>query len=104
MSGCWDAEGEYVAYTKDECMADDTLEWVVPPNNYDNIFMSMLTFFEVSTLEMWPDIMFNAFDHATEIDGPLTEDKYPYVALLYISFIFITTFFVMNLFISVIVR
>lgn len=35
-------------------------EWTVPINNYDNIFSSMLTFFEISTLEMWPDMMFRA--------------------------------------------
>ena len=86
------------------CDEDDSLEWVIPPNNYDNIFSSMLTFFEISTLEMWPDIMFHSFDSSEEIDGPLETDRRPHLAILYISFIFITTFFVMNLFISVIVR
>jgi hypothetical protein len=32
--------------------------WSVPPNNYNNVFNSMLTFFEISTLEMWPGMMF----------------------------------------------
>jgi hypothetical protein len=32
--------------------------WSVPPNNYNNVFVSMLTFFEISTLEMWPQMMF----------------------------------------------
>jgi hypothetical protein len=35
-------------------------EWVVPSNNYDNVLESMSTFFEISTLEMWPDMMFLA--------------------------------------------
>ena len=35
-------------------------EWLVPANNYNNILQSMTTFFEVSTLETWPDIMFAA--------------------------------------------
>lgn len=53
-----------------ECSINDTLnkdacllkgyEWVVPANNYNNILQSMTTFFEVSTLETWPDIMFAA--------------------------------------------
>ena len=30
--------------------------------NFDNIFMAMLTLFEMSTLEMWPDMMFSAID------------------------------------------
>lgn len=37
-------------------------EWVTPENNYNNVFASMTTFFEVSTLETWPDIMFAAID------------------------------------------
>lgn len=36
--------------------------WLLPPNHYNNIFASMTTFFEVSTLETWPDIMFAAMD------------------------------------------
>lgn len=39
-------------------------KWVTPQNHYDNIGRSMLTFFEISTLEMWPDMMFNAIDSA----------------------------------------
>jgi len=37
-------------------------EWDQPFNRYDNIFISMMTFFEISTLEMWPDMMFSAID------------------------------------------
>ena len=36
--------------------------WEFPFNNYNNVIRSMLTFFEISTLEMWPDIMFNTID------------------------------------------
>ena len=62
----------------------------------------MLTFFEISTLEMWPDIMFYAvdsvgMDKAREIDVNIP------ICLVFISFIFLTSFFIMNLFISVIV-
>jgi len=75
----------------------------LPPSNYNNIFSSMLTFFCVATGEMWPDMMFDAIDSGTNIDdGPVFLNK-PYIALLYILFIFVTCFFVMNLFISVIV-
>ena len=41
-------------------------EWIVPFNNYDNVFRSMITFFEISTLEMWPTNMFNAIDSVGE--------------------------------------
>ena len=68
VSRCFDQAGDPVNLNKVDCLKAE-LEWVVPPNNYDNIFFSMLTFFEISTLEMWPDIMFNAFDKAPEVDG-----------------------------------
>ena len=62
----------------------------------------MLTFFEISTLEMWPDIMFNANDYQG-IDLSLIPFNSPASALVFITYIFFTTFFIMNLFISVIV-
>jgi hypothetical protein len=62
----------------------------------------MMTLFEVSTLEMWPDIMFTAIDSVGIDKGPKRDNR-PAVAFLFVSFIFLTTFFVMNLFISVIV-
>jgi len=64
----------------------------------------MLTFYEVSTLEMWPDIMFMAIDSSEEVDDARTENNRPLIAVIFVTFIFITTFFVMNLFISVIVN
>lgn len=77
-------------------------QWVTPQNHYDNIGSSMLTFFEISTLEMWPDMMFNAID-AVGVDKVRKVKNREIMASIYIVYIFVTTFFVMNLFISVIV-
>jgi hypothetical protein len=79
-------------------------DWLLPPENYNNFFISMLTFYEVSTLEMWPDIMFMAIDSSEEVDDARSENNRPLIAVIFVTFIFITTFFVMNLFISVIVN
>ena len=49
-------------------------EWSVPINNFNNLFFSMITFFEISTLEMWPDIMFNAID-AVGVDLVMKKDN-----------------------------
>ena len=62
----------------------------------------MITFFEISTLEMWPDIMFNAID-AVGVDMVMQKDNQVPIAFIFIIYIFLTTFFIMNLFISVIV-
>jgi hypothetical protein len=62
----------------------------------------MITFFEISTLEMWPDNMFNAID-SVGIDKRMKYMQNLSVSIVFIIYIFLTTFFVMNLFISVIV-
>lgn len=77
-------------------------EWEVNINNYDNIFNSMLTFFEISTLEMWPGMMYAAID-GVDMDLVPQEHAKEWVSIIFIVFIFFTTFFIMNLFISVIV-
>jgi hypothetical protein len=37
-------------------------EWEQPFNRYDHVFLSMMTFFEITTLAMWPDMLFAAID------------------------------------------
>lgn len=74
----------------------------MPFNNYNNVLYSMITFFEISTLEMWPDNMFNAID-SVGIDKRMKYMQNLSVSIVFIIYIFLTTFFVMNLFISVIV-
>ena len=76
--------------------------WETPFNNYDNILYSMMTFFEIATLEMWPDMMYAAID-STKIDHVPKLDNNKFISLIFIIYIFFTTFFIMNLFISVIV-
>ena len=77
-------------------------QWVVAFNNFDNILFSMVTFFEIATLENWPQVLFATMDSQGEDMGP-KKDARQYAAILFVVFIFITTFFIMNLFISVIV-
>lgn len=89
------------SFTDDDGSTADR-QWIVPFDNFDDIFHSMVTFFEVATLENWPDVLFRTID-STDIDKGPRLDNRPYIAVLFVVFIFITTFFVMNLFISVIV-
>jgi hypothetical protein len=83
---------------------DEKIErvWETPFNNYNNILYSMMTFFEIATLEMWPDMMYAAID-STKIDHVPKLDNNKFISLIFIIYIFFTTFFIMNLFISVIV-
>ena len=91
-----------IALNKVECEAAN-MTWTLPPNNYNTVFNSTKTFFEVSTLETWPDIMFAAANSQAEMDLPPKENARGYLKLLFVIFIFVTSFFVMNLLISVIV-
>jgi hypothetical protein len=77
-------------------------EWALPFNNYDTVYYSMITFFEIATLEMWPGLMYAAIDSVDLDHGPV-KDNNKGIAIIYIIYIFLTTFFIMNLFISVIV-
>jgi hypothetical protein len=91
-----DGDGEIIGWERKK------REWIVPYNNYDDIFHSMITFFEISTLEMWPGNMYAAID-TVGLDMVPIVDNSKWVSILFIVFIFFTTFFIMNLFISVIV-
>jgi len=59
--------------------------------------------FEVSTLEMWPDFMFVAINAPSKVDEAPKEWNSPMMAILFVSYIFITCMFVLNMFISVII-
>jgi hypothetical protein len=96
-----DCFGNYT-FEEDGLEITKSRRWTVPYNNYDDVMKSMVTFFEISTLEMWPDIMFHAIDSRGHGQGPKKNSRV-YMAAIFVIFIFITTFFVMNLFISVIV-
>ena len=87
---------------KEDCVGSGNI-WVLPPNNYNNFGAALNTFFEISTLEMWPDIMFAAVDSAIKVDGIPQKDNKPMIKLLFIFFIFFTTFFALGLFLNVMV-
>lgn len=60
----------------------------------------MLALFEMSTLEMWLDVMYNGID-AVGVDQQPERDHNITVAIFYVAFIIIGAFFVLNLFVSV---
>lgn len=62
----------------------------------------MITFFELATLEAWPNTLLKTVDSQGLDMGPKQDNRLQ-SSILFIVFIFIQTFFVMNLFVSVIV-
>ena len=75
--------------------------WTNPRDyNFDNIGFSVLTLFEVATLENWLVIMYHGAD-TTEVDVQPIRDTNPYYCLFFAAFIIVGSFFVMNLFVGV---
>jgi hypothetical protein len=61
----------------------------------------MLTLFVVSSLEGWPDIMYQGID-ATGIETGPRKDASIIYSLYYVTFILIGSFFFLNFFVGVI--
>jgi hypothetical protein len=70
--------------------------------SFDDVFSSMVLFFEVSTLEMWLDIMYAAVDGTQPGFAPRRDAK-PEVAFVFILFIVLLNFFMLNVFVSVVI-
>eukprot|EP00793_Prasinoderma_coloniale_P003769 PRCOL_00003146-RA len=74
--------------------------WNNRDKHFDNIFASILTLFEMATLEMFLDTMYQGIDSTGSTTQPI-RDTNPALALYFASFIIIGSFFVMNLFVGV---
>lgn len=66
----------------------------------DNLFNAMLSLFVLSTLEGWPDYFFNFMD-SSEL-GPVKNSQQVMTLIFFITFIFVGSLFLLNLFIGVI--
>mmetsp|Transcript_11321 Transcript_11321/g.26831 ORF Transcript_11321/g.26831 Transcript_11321/m.26831 type:complete len:1216 (+) Transcript_11321:1-3648(+) len=75
-------------------------EWVNKDANFDNVLNSLITLFEMATLEMWPDIMYDAVD-ATGIDKQPIRDSQLWICVVVVLFLVVCAFFVLNLFVGV---
>ena len=92
--------GDYTIKSTCEPRAYQTA-WVNPRDyDFDNIGHSMLSLFEMATLEGWLEIMYHGAD-TTEIDLQPIRDNNPYYCLFFAFFIIVGSFFVMNLFVGV---
>ena len=72
------------------------LAWTKPPFTFDNIGDSIVTLFEVSTLEMWLDIMYMSIDATGQGTEP-EEWNSPLAAIFYVVFIVLGSFFLLQL-------
>jgi len=63
----------------------------------------MLTFFEVQTLEDWEEIAFKATDASDNVDFSPVKDNQKYVMVIFVLFIFVSHYFLLNIIITVLI-
>eukprot|EP01028_Stygiella_incarcerata_P002064 TRINITY_DN1385_c0_g1_i6.p1 TRINITY_DN1385_c0_g1~~TRINITY_DN1385_c0_g1_i6.p1 ORF type:complete len:1121 (-),score=310.44 TRINITY_DN1385_c0_g1_i6:71-3433(-) len=79
----------------------ESRSWDNATSHFNHIFAACLTLFEVSTLEGWLTVMYNAVD-MTDVDEQPQRDHQPLWAIFFIIFIVIGAFFLFSLFVGII--
>ncbi|KAL4505974.1 hypothetical protein ABPG72_013735 [Tetrahymena utriculariae] len=85
---------------QDRCLSMG-YSWKTYDTNFDNILNSMRTLYIISSLEGWPDLLYQAIDSNTADVGPV-KDNYIQISYFYMIFILVGSFFLINLFVGVI--
>ena len=75
--------------------------WHTHDINHDNIYESLVSLFVLSTLEGWPDYMYQLIDANTPDIGPV-EFSNEYVNWLFVAFIMVGSIICVNLFVAMI--
>ena len=99
-----ECKGEYLTFTDYDYSKPviQKREWQNSDWNFDDIGHAMVTLFTSSTGEGWPSVMFAAID-ATGVDkGPIENNK-PEIAIFFIFFVIIMSFFFLNIFVALII-
>jgi hypothetical protein len=88
-------------FNKFDCLENDGL-WLNKRKNYDNFFNASLSLFMMILNEGWLDLMYDSVDN-NGIDKQPIKNNHPIYLLLYFCLVFLSNFFIMNLFVSVVV-
>ncbi|XP_073242529.1 voltage-dependent calcium channel type A subunit alpha-1-like [Porites lutea] len=98
-----ECQGYYLDYSSDMSEVKRVKrEWQGEDYNFNNVFNAMLALFTSSTGEGWPALMQRSID-TTEIDrGPIVDNKIE-IALFYIFFVVVFSFFFINIFVALII-
>ncbi|KAE9253486.1 hypothetical protein PF002_g3305 [Phytophthora fragariae] len=73
------------------------------PQSFDNVLYALLTFYEISTTEGWVTLMLAGVD-ATDVDMQPIANYHESWTLFFIAFIFLGSFFFIQLFIGVVIE
>jgi len=80
-----------------------TRKWSNAPIHFDNVHQGMLTLFEVASLELWLDVMYNAMDVPSEINIQPVRDQSFIYCLYFVVFVIVGAFLIANLFVGAVV-
>lgn len=80
--------------------------WANPAvGNFDNVLTSALVLFEMTSLEMWPDVMFATVNASpTEVDVGPVRDANPAAVLFSVAWIVVGAFFMLQLFVGAVIE
>eukprot|EP01062_Namystynia_karyoxenos_P001522 TRINITY_DN1051_c1_g1_i1.p1 TRINITY_DN1051_c1_g1~~TRINITY_DN1051_c1_g1_i1.p1 ORF type:complete len:2267 (+),score=738.59 TRINITY_DN1051_c1_g1_i1:119-6919(+) len=73
------------------------------PQHFDDIRSSLLTLFEISTLELWSQIMWNVIDGVNYDEAGRRNYQLP-AAVFFVTFVVVGAFFILNLFVGVVIH
>ena len=76
--------------------------WVTRMQNFDNIFDSMMTLFQMSTLSDWLNVMYDGMS-ITGIESDFILKSKPYTCVFFVVFVIVGAFFTINLFVGVVI-
>jgi len=76
--------------------------WKNSARNFDNIWASILSLFQVSTGDDWADVMYLAIDAVSVTEAPV-RDYHPAWGMFFLVFYVVGNFFMLNLFVGVVI-
>ena len=94
-------DSQALIQTKSDCL-DYGGDWVNDDVNFDSIFMSMSSLFQVATLDDWSNVMLKAVD-AVAVDHVQVKGHNPNWRIFFVFYVILGSFFMISTFAGVIV-
>ena len=78
-------------------------DWVNTDSNFDNVYLSMISLFNIMTTEGWIDVMWSAVD-STEIDYVPIASIFNLSVVFFLIIIFFFHLFILNMFVGIVIN
>lgn len=98
---CVNYENEIKIINKWDCL-DNGGDWIDQDINYNNVFNSMLSLFQISSSQGWKMLMEQAIDGKGIDQQPVLENSPISTTIFFLIFYFISNFILLNMFVGII--